>query len=869
MTTLLMASLVAATTVNLARNLEFKGDGLGGILGWSVSKKQSEYSIVKEPNAGPDGSTALKIDFRTENFLSQGDFLLVTGEAYTVSASVRTKNLGSPTNYYIQCWNNFWEKSVCSVPFPVDTAGKWERVSWTGRLIPSIDGKYTITVRGSCTNEGASLEFALPSVVAVKPEVAAKSSAVPLGDPYRVRPVPIDRILSDIPKSDFSLTFYYSGDLDAPPREYDVVGIFSNDGKEVSTRRTVLGEDRRARLDFGSVQEYCGRLSVSVVERKTDRVVSSADYPVRLYTPLRADPVPRRLNNFVSELFRCKAQDGTWEFTLEEPGWVYIGFSYAHPSVIATIDDVAAEVIRYRSGERSETMRYLNRGRHKVEVSGVPADGVGDLRINLVKRISTTSVWSSKKRSGPYDLQYDYAKRYLFGFFNHWVEYHLRRNTDAKHEIFPQHLEERGIRLQCGVSLDPFSSVREDEGAMCSWIKATPGWRYAYGILLDEDSLNSSRRMRNGLSNACWKLVEEDDVPAVDAYICDAPSAVWTDRQSQTPEIAALVNTGRGTGMYYPEVYPAALKDPVKAHAWEDHFLKFAQSMESFVPAAHDRIVWLFGTFLGLGAWTDWSCPEADIRVLYDDFIRRIATDPQYAPYVGGIGTGFFDYSDEEMGRFMARVVRHYCIYGRTESFSARLGMDYLPAHVTNADFDEGVRHWEVHAAAKDSIAAKRLEGYGGDKGQCRKKIPSGTGDNVIVLVRQSTAPNRICQRLSGLRSGKLYSVVWCTSDYDSWIGKTAAETDFGCRAVVQGGEEIPELAYVRVRGKKFMTHRMVFRAGAGDVTLAFSDWASDREPGARVGGRTLLNYIRVMSYFNEGEEDIAALKAMFGRKNQ
>ena len=68
----------------------------------------------------------------------------------------------------------------------------------------------------------------------------------------------------------------------------------------------------------------------------------------------------------------------------------------------------------------------------------------------------------------------------------------------------------------------------------------------------------------------------------------------------------------------------------------------------------------------------------------------------------------------------------------------------------------------------------------------------------------------------------------------------------------------MPEWSYDRrAGGKQFQnnpveiqTRKIVFRADKPEVTVTFSDWLSDTEPGGPIGGRRLLNFVSVTPHF-------------------
>ena len=78
--------------------------------------------------------------------------------------------------------------------------------------------------------------------------------------------------------------------------------------------------------------------------------------------------------------------------------------------------------------------------------------------------------------------------------------------------------------------------------------------------------------------------------------------------------------------------------------------------------------------------------------------------------------------------------------------------------------------------------------------------------------------------------------------------------------AELEGAEIIPEAGcefrnppeYLGIRRFEVVTRKIVFRAKAPEVKFTLRDWKNDREPGAPVGDRRLVNFIGVSAYFAE-----------------
>ena len=238
---------------------------------------------------------------------------------------------------------------------------------------------------------------------------------------------------------------------------------------------------------------------------------------------------------------------------------------------------------------------------------------------------------------------------------------------------------------------------------------------------------------------------------------------------------------------------------------------------------------------------------------------------------------------DEEMARWVARLVRHYCIEGRTEFLSGRLGYRLRPEIVRNGDFMEGDAGWTCAPAEGGAIRADRRERFGGKIGQCRmQRDTNREGEHYAAFVRSAKGPNRLSQHVTGLVPGRHYTLTYAFSDLDDVEKPGTVEPDrvlgatLSCAAFVDPLfiETQAPSAKARKQARKqglpahcvTVTRRFVFRATAAEGELVFSDWAGDGEMGGEPGRRHLVNYIGICPYYLESEAELEELKAMSGR---
>ena len=861
---LLAAGPLAFAGENLLANADFSGDGICGWNGWNTIAAGTTR-LERRRGAGPDGADAYRISFPVEERLSQGGITLVAGEPYEASAWVRTSRLEKGVRFL--CWNYGWFKHDQSELFPEDTHGKWQRFVWRFRPMESRK-TYSFALTGT-TPSGSSLEVSGLCLKALSDAVSAKSKRASLPQPLVSRIVPIDPLLSKVDRKTGEVLFFYSGNLDDDVTSYEVAA--SADGGK-TWASAPLGADRRSRVRLGRLSVGGGGewgMTVGVRKRGKSEFLMTNAYRSVLEPDVAPGPSGKRLNNFVTELLRVRNPGHDVRFYNPRRGWVYIGFPQGRPVMRISFRDCAIPIAKVRQGEpHVETMRYLNAGWHDLTVEG-KTEGT-ELVVRAVKRLVNVSPNTSSERTDLMEWIWraDFTRRYLYSFCNQ-PGFYWRSRTDAPLRLLENaYWEERGMRIESIIGLTDHDPARESVAGCRKRLLGSDAWRQGLDITVDESGIEGTRRhKRINYSEAVW---EASDAPnAINTFYYDAPDAVFTDPYSQATEIASVVNSGRGTGMLYPEVYPGIANDVSVLKRWGDQFARFRKSVVDLVPGAAENILYYIGTFIEPSDWTDWSAPEADAKVLYADLIRRIATDPAYGD-PGGLAAGYFGNTDDDVARWVSKVVRYYAIEGGTEDLAARYGFAYLPGHLRNPDFAEGLKGWEVASGAPGSVQAKVVEGYGGFKGQNRKKAPPGTGDSIALLTR-AEKPNVLSQTLTGLKPDAYYLVTFVAADEED-LRRPGAVTNgfFMARATVTGGEEIPELSGLhysraRRRGEKvvlFNQYRVVFKAVANTARLMITDWKDASDPGAPLGRRTYVNFVNARKYYVEDESELEWLKS-------
>lgn len=683
------------------------------------------------------------------------------------------------------------------------------------------------------------------------------------------RMVPVDPLLANVDARSGRLTFYYVGPLDGGAEGYGVTAAL--DGGEA--RGIALGEDRRATVEFGAIPE--GRHEVEVALRaKGGAEVCRHRYGITARTK-RAAAIGRRLNNFVTEVLEAPLADGEVAFGNPREGWVFIGFDRPHAAAKAYLDGGAEPVVTFRPDEPSETMRWLKEGRHSLRIEGA-ADCGGRLAVRLVKPLKITARSFAKEvtdvRRPPQGYGFDFFRKRIFASFNTFTMGGNWRLDSAKDRMAWGNAElfARGKRAMAASDIRPSNlEARASLERMRGFVTGSAAYRDGLALEVDEHKVNAPAEEMDAFAEAVWEMVADGKGRPMLADYCDLPSQQLTNLQAQVSALSAVMNTGDGFGMIVPEMYLGTKRTEADADAEEGRVLAYVESIRRAIPEGPSHIIHLLGGWLTLGGWSSDSSPEADVKVRYDRYLHRLATDPAFAD-VGGVGMSTLA-CDEEVARWVARIVHHYCIEGRTDSLAARLGYRYRPETVADGDFMEGLARWEAAPAAGGAIGTERRVGYGGKKGQCRMaRSDTEIGEHFALFTRSASAPNRLSQTLRNVVPGRVYMLTFCTADYDDVIAPGTRQAEDAFCVEIAGGETLPELSWNTVvpdektirkarRAKQpvhcvTVTHRVAFRAKSDAPRLTFMDWRSPGEIGGAPDGRQLLNFVRVAPYFGVGD---------------
>ena len=871
---LLMTPVVAAEANLLPAG--FESNNVGGFLGW-----EADTAVIRLSERGPDGGVVLRFTGNRGTYsFFHSRRKLAGGGRYRLSANVRTRAVTGADRVELMIHNWPWNAAL-KADIPSDTAGGWQPISCEGVLPASRGDEYDVTLycSGGLPAE-AVLDLADIALVAVDEKAVAGASPIPADKPYVARICPVDPALADVDPRQAKMRFFYSGPKVAA------------DGAALSLRATLAGRTRLApftpegyaTVDFGEIPSGRHPLVVETAASLSSPAASSNRYTV-IAREIVADPTPlKRLNNFVSEIASVPLANGEVPFVLAKESWVWVGTDRPYETVEADVDAEFPRVVHYRPRERGSA-RQLKAGRHVVRVRGVPAGNPeGRLDIRLIKPILIDGSFNSAFREDPWSRRYChyFLDESYFDAMNVLAnvqeQFSVPAGTpDSKLSPYQKmarpRLLDRGAKLYGRCSLGGQDVRRRDLDQIILVYTNTPGCLNGTPFAIDETAMSTLTLPKYNNAEAMWHLV---DIGACGStFIEDSKHLRFNRPALDIPEITACINGGEGRSHLIHEWYYRSPVDEVEYEATVRFMKDRLAELRTLVPSAVSHVFYYMNGYLNPAFWTSWIYPHVDMKGSEARMLHMLATDPDFAD-IGGIGLSGA-YCDEDFFRYALAAINHYVIEGRTDEFAVLHDLPTFPGHLTNGDFERGFEGWQVDAAELGSIALMRRKGFGRDVQQRRGHYyvhgNPAAGDDFAVFTRSAKGPNRLAQKLTGLKPGELYQVVFATTEMSEIRQPVRVEKPErpAFRAFFANVSPIPELTHVGACVNKFEApkpvvhvHRYVFRAKEPTAWLYLTDWMDAAAPGGEIGVAQAVNYIGCRRYFVRDEADLAFLKNYF-----
>jgi hypothetical protein len=639
--------------------------------------------------------------------------------------------------------------------------------------------------------------------------------------------------------------------------------------------------DGMAEVRFAQLPAGESAAVLQIVAAGSGEVVAQNRQAVRVLTPTAAAQRGRRLNNLVVELVsrHAELQPGAGvevPFDLPRDGWVYLACK-PHAAAAAVqvavpgfLDGQPVPMLTVGTPPTLETMRWLPQGQHRLVLTAA-ATTAAEVVVRTVPEILFENFayppWI--KAYGPFDRAF--LDKHMLPHVNtvtiHGVGSYAADLADLRrlgrkwlcHVGVPglMRMSERS-KLKTAEEIEAFEAALKTEDVLKAW--SGPGMTHPdfAGDLADE--------FFEGMGQ---------DYTVYGAAV-DRLSAQFPDRQfyaycALTPQSPGCVRfledlrQRHGRFAYECYAYSQPSAESARQHLL-DRFVRPAAQWEAGVAGAQRNLVYVISTMNTILALTFQHHPEVDWKVYADMQFALLAGHPEFHDLygIGNFTSGYM--TDEEM-RWLGRLYRHYGIEGRREPLSARYGYTYIPGHLRNGDFLNGLDGWTAQPAEPGRIRADRHPGYGLIQG--RYTAGPEVGAAVLVLQRSAAKANVVTQKLTGLTPGKPYLLRFVVADFaDLKTGKSKGRQGerYALTAVLGDSAVVPEKSFVHVNTasrcpvEPFVgdnpfcanLHQLVFRPSTAAVELRLSDWASATVPGGPVGQELIVNYVQVLPYFEE-----------------
>ncbi|MBI3921119.1 MAG: hypothetical protein HY318_06855 [Armatimonadetes bacterium] len=351
-------------------------------------------------------------------------------------------------------------------------------------------------------------------------------------------------------------------------------------------------------------------------------------------------------------------------------------------------------------------------------------------------------------------------------------------------------------------------------------------------------------------AEAIRKLKKEH--PDRNAYLyCCGPILTEAEAESLRPVIDALKDTG---GKLVLEAYltekptlEAALGH-IKARLHDE-----TPVLQKVYPDFARNTVLAVGAFDRFGPELN-ACPHTDFRVFLDMQLQLVATDPGWRNLYG-LQPYLTYHMTEETQRWFSKLLRHYCIEGKTELLSKEYGWKYMLDHLQSPDFEQGTYgYWKLSDEA--SMKHKILSGLPYMQGRYDVDTHENLlqGSSFLWTKRKADAPNVFSQEVRNLQPGKCYSVKMWVGDYNDLIAKQTVTSSI----TIENAELLPgknvtwSYGIGVINGEYFTHYYRVFRARDRTAKLLVSDWADEKNPGGPIGQELMYNFVEIQPYLEE-----------------
>ena len=531
----------------------------------------------------------------------------------------------------------------------------------------------------------------------------------------------------------------------------------------------------------------------------------------------------RMLNNMVFELVNRTVQPGeTVTFTNPRDGWVYVSMA---------------------GGEK---MSRLPAGEHSINAQ---VKGETQLIVRLVPAMMYCA-YPAEPLAGYCDYDWPYLKRHVLPHINTIVG----DGQDA-YQREQKEWQQRGgqwfLEQNLPTFINPPGMPKPLTGEFVEkyWTQST-GFTNPYldGVLADEFFGGDSPDF-HGYIDGVNRIANNPKYQGKEVH-CWCGTSMYS--KSLALDFARTV-VEHGWKLAW-EVYLPERPTQAAAKDYLDQRIRHEMARwDQAIPGVAEHMIFV----LGILCAPPESCnlnPNVDYKVFLEMQYRYLATAPEC---FGQWGVMVYKsrYAEEEAARWSAKLFRHYCIEGNTEPLYAKHGFKYELKHVLNADFDDGLEHWQ----ADGDITTGGMPGLGG---MLNRYGDVGYGDAYAMMTRSADQPNQLSQTIKNLTPGKLYSVKTIVAELQDIEQGRTNKRRLGASIRIEGTDVLSEHSFVgevkaihksgrwAEKNLPYQNHHFrVFRAKTATAKIVLTDWLDEQKPGGPVGEQLLYNFVEVQPW--------------------
>ncbi|OGV49320.1 MAG: hypothetical protein A2017_02605 [Lentisphaerae bacterium GWF2_44_16] len=546
----------------------------------------------------------------------------------------------------------------------------------------------------------------------------------------------------------------------------------------------------------------------------------------------------KRLNNLVSEIAVTEKSPGVFSFMNPKTGWVFL----AAKTDSAKMD--GDKIIRF---EKGESMQWLPAGQHEISfnckteltVRSIPEIIYSRCTAHYNSPDKQPFIKSSKEEHGREGMNlyyWDYLKKNILPNYNvivgwmgpdcpiekDWCNY--GRKVIIGGSVSNDETETTKIFAKWSKGFEaPYSGIIADEFVPPS------------KIISEKDETLGGYKPGLGFKKKILDLINQ----LHDKYKNNVSFYAYLGVPSDTP----LKNCGplmeRLLKNNYYWVWEAYMW-PDKSNPQDYLNKNLVGRMKNFrtlFPGSEKNCVVCLAPII---SWDKESV--IDFKVWLDMQMNLIANNNAFDS-IFGVTLWTSTYTDPEIQRWFSMLMRHYCIDGNTGMLSDKYGYTLKLNYISNSDFSDGLKMWDVDPAESGSIFVKKTKDFTFNKGY----FPYSAD---LLVMKKTAKNNQIGQKIKNLKPGQLYSISYLCGNPEITAG-----IKYNQQINISGAQVIQKAVDRRgdIRNNICWNYvRVIFRAEDESAYFSISDGNENLSSGYPEMKEMIFDSIKVQPFYND-----------------